>query len=68
MRAARDGDRLLIEIGDDGAGARSGFREGVGLGNTRARLVHLYPGAHSLRIENGPGGGFQVAMEVPFRT
>jgi signal transduction histidine kinase len=44
LSARRDGDQLVIRVEDDGPGVPSvtPVREGVGLGNSRARLHHLY--------------------------
>ena len=59
VRAMRRADRLVLEVQDDGAGldAHGETREGVGLGNTRARLQQLYGPAHSVEIRNADGGG-----------
>lgn len=64
----RDGDDLVLAVLDDGAGLPAGrLREGVGLGNTRARLAGLYGEAASLTIANRPGGGAIVTVRLPFR-
>lgn len=44
LSARREGDQLVIGVEDDGPGVASvtPIREGVGLGNSRARLHHLY--------------------------
>ena len=47
LSARRAGDRLGLEITDNGPGL-TGSREGVGLANTRARLAGLYGDAHRL--------------------
>jgi sensor histidine kinase YesM len=39
---------------------------GLGLANTRARLKQLYGEAAELRTGNGPDGGAQVTMVLPF--
>jgi sensor histidine kinase YesM len=46
-------------------GARS---SGVGLANTRERLVLLYGAAASLECGDGPGGGGSVRIRIPWRT
>ena len=56
---------------DDGVGESASVehRDGVGLGNTRARLLSLYGADH--RFEAGtPAGasGFAVTIEIPYRT
>jgi LytS/YehU family sensor histidine kinase len=65
-----DGGRLVIRVLDDGAGlnGRAPAREGVGLGNTRARLEQLYEGAHTFEIADRPGGGCEVRIEIPAGT
>ena len=54
-----------------GAGGRHDRRpinEGVGLANTRQRLEHLYPGAHSDRRRRAGGRGrLPVTIRLPWR-
>jgi two-component system LytT family sensor kinase len=57
IAARRDGARLVISVTDDGPGAATPValaREGVGLGNTRARLEALYGSRHRLDLTNLP--------------
>ena len=42
-----------------------GFGEGLGLTNTRARLARLYGAAHRFELEDAPGGGLLVTLEIP---
>ncbi len=67
VRAERDGDRLRIRVDDDGVGETPGKerREGVGLGNTRARLAQLYGSRHAFEA-TGDAQGFRVIIEIPF--
>jgi signal transduction histidine kinase len=70
ISAAHDGSQLVITVTDDGAGAATdagSAREGVGLGNTRARLDALYGPAHRLRLSSAPNRGTRVALEIPFK-
>ena len=69
LSARRDGDRLLLQVQDNGAGLPAGAApdEGVGLSNTRARLRQLYGDAHQFEFQNAPGGGLQVRVVIPFR-
>jgi anti-sigma regulatory factor (Ser/Thr protein kinase) len=69
VRAWRDGDRLHLEVRDDGPGlpARPAAEGGVGLANTRARLLHLYGTAGRLEAGNDPHGGCVVTITLPFR-
>lgn len=65
-----DGDRLRLEVRDDGPGligGRERTREGVGLANTRERLAKIY-GPHSqLLLHSEPGRGVSVQIVLPFR-
>jgi len=65
VRAACEGDRLVLEVLDEGAGTspKPGF--GMGLSNTRARLECLYGEAHALDIVALPDGGTRVRVSLP---
>ena len=71
ISAKRDNGSLRIQVRDNGPGlaavkGQAGkVREGLGLSNTRARLEQLYGGAHRFSIENAPGGGLLVTLEIP---
>jgi sensor histidine kinase YesM len=72
IRASRHDDVLRLRVADDGIGALLSAgqrlaREGVGLGNTRARLQHLYGDRHRLALTTAPGAGFAVEIDVPYR-
>ena len=70
IRASRSGGQLQIDVRDSGDGLPPdrliAMNDGVGLGNTRARLAHLYGAAHSFSFANLTGGGFQVTVSIPF--
>jgi signal transduction histidine kinase len=68
VRARRTGARLRVEVADDGIGIGPTLVEGVGLGNTRARLAELYRDAHEFAISSRPTGGVVVTLEIPFRA
>jgi hypothetical protein len=68
VRARFDGERFVLSVGDDGAGVaeRDDTRDGVGLGNTRARLEGLYGPAASLTLSSGDRGrGTVVTVVLP---
>jgi hypothetical protein len=68
INIGRGAEELTIEITDDGPGCAAetgGYREGVGLGNLRQRMRHLYGDRGTFRIEPGGDGGFRVALTVP---
>jgi LytS/YehU family sensor histidine kinase len=68
IAASLDGDRLLVRIADNGCGPKAELREGVGLGNTRARLARLYGPGGSLEVRPRSGGGTEVTIRMPART
>jgi signal transduction histidine kinase len=78
IRAHRVGDRVRIEILDDGVGLPPqwslerggglGIGLGIGLGNVHARLEQMYPGTHVLEVGNRPTGGVAIIIELPFET
>ena len=53
-----------------GLGRTDGVRlkEGLGLGNTRARLEQLYRAAYRFDMSDALEGGLQVTLEIPFVT
>jgi two-component system, LytTR family, sensor kinase len=69
LRCRRSGDRLRIEIEDDGVGGRfhadPSFSEGIGLANVRARLQQMYGARHLFDLESSPGRGTRIAIELP---
>ncbi|MGH8202313.1 MAG: sensor histidine kinase [Steroidobacteraceae bacterium] len=70
LRAQRDGDVLVIEVEDDGRGAVTGVprggREGIGIGNTRARLSYLYGRLAGLELKTRPGESSIARLKLPF--
>ena len=70
IEARAAGDMLVIEVTDDGAGpdgATVAGPEGVGLGNTRARLEALYGAAGGLELTRAEGRGARVVVRIPRR-
>jgi len=68
----RKGDQLVIRVEDDGPGMASlnPVREGVGLGNTRARLQHLYGSRAAVELSAQRDGsglrGTSVVIRLPW--
>jgi signal transduction histidine kinase len=71
VRVSREDQRLSAVVEDDGPGIRgdpqAAVGRGVGLGNLRDRLAHLYGSEASLELENRPEGGLQVRVRMPWR-
>ena len=70
IAAPRNGS-VRIEVRDNGPGLNMDRRlntrkgKGVGLANTRARLIGLYGSAASFELTNRSSGGLTVALEIP---
>jgi LytS/YehU family sensor histidine kinase len=58
---------LELIVRDNGVGLPPGgfSREGIGLGNTRARLRELYGDQHRFELANHPDGGLVVRLTLP---
>ena len=74
LRAERVGERLRLEVLDDGPGPAPGrghggapAGRGVGLSNTRLRLEQLYGAEQRLELAQAPGAGARVTVELPAR-
>jgi two-component system LytT family sensor kinase len=67
IAARREGDRLAISVHDNGPGVGV-RREGVGLGNTRARLAQLYGDKATVTLANAPDGGAVAEIVLPFHV
>jgi len=73
VAAAREKDVLRLSVtndvdaGVDASVPGSNGANGVGLGNTRARLQQLYAGQHRLDAGHTDRGGYRVDIALPFR-
>lgn len=64
----RRGDRVELTVQDDGDGVTGEQREGIGIGNTRARLHALFGASHTLVVSNRADGGALVTISFPYRS
>jgi len=67
VTARRQGQRLLLEVADDGAGAAA-IDPRIGLSNTRERLAQTFGGDHGFEIVTAPDEGFRVRLDLPYRA
>ena len=66
IRARRQGERLIMNVEDNGAGLKANSNgSGIGLKNTRARLEQFYGKDFCFQIENGRERGASVTLDVP---
>jgi len=76
LAAAFDGDALVLEVADDGAGADPSAGSGqaaagasrpggIGLATVRQRLATRFPGRASAEVVTAPGEGFLVRLRMP---
>ena len=72
VRSRLEGDRILIEVADDGVGISAGpansLRKtgaGIGMKNVRERLEVLYGTQARFTVVSNPGRGTLVAIEIP---
>ena len=72
LRSRLEGDRVLIEVADDGVGMgnkpASALRRagaGIGMKNVRERLEVLYGDQARFSVDSSPGRGTRVSIEIP---
>jgi LytS/YehU family sensor histidine kinase len=68
--AERRGDRLVLQVRDDGVGlpaVGAPARAGIGLRNASERLRQLYGKDHRFELRPGENGGVVVEIDIPWR-
>lgn len=72
LRSKLEGDRVLIEVLDDGVGMgdrpNTGIRRdgaGIGMKNVQERLEVLYGQQATFKVVSNPGRGTSVSIEIP---
>ncbi len=68
VEARAENGSLKLAVRDNGAGMKhTGDNEGIGLANTRSRLMQLYGPQATLTIKTGSGSGCSVELVIPLR-
>jgi two-component system LytT family sensor kinase len=72
LRSRLNGDRVMIEVADDGVGMGnkppSALRRdgaGIGMTNVRERLEVLYGNQARFSVISNPGRGTLISIEIP---
>ncbi len=72
LRSKLNGDRVLIEVADDGVGMgnrpHTGLNNsgaGIGMKNVQERLEVLYGAQATFKVVSNPGRGTRVSIEIP---
>lgn len=74
LNIKRDDNKLLIQLRDTGPGIdefnnkKDENSSGVGLTNTKNRLLQLYPNDHNITINNHKDVGLEININIPFET
>jgi sensor histidine kinase YesM len=64
----RIGDKLWMQVRDDGAGPNGSTTQGHGIGmqNVRERLAYFYSDNYKLDIVSPVDGGYEVTIQIPY--
>ncbi len=71
ISATRDGTRLILTVYNDGPPLpkeEAALSRGIGMQNSRARLLMLYGDEARLRLRDTPPHGVRAEIILPFRT
>lgn len=70
INSYKKGKFLFIKVSDDGVGLSASEKnfvvKGIGLANTKARLLHLYKDEQNFEINPENEKGFAVLLKIPF--
>ena len=71
ISSRREGDKLRMEVRDDGVGlsedALTALQKGIGVSTTRARLQHLFGADYRFEFHR-QASGLTVVVAIPWRT
>ena len=68
ISASLNSGELILTVKDNGPGCpEDSICEGIGISNTRERLVQLYGGRADFHVGNAKEGGFLAALKIPCR-
>jgi signal transduction histidine kinase len=64
----RIGDKLWMQVKDDGCGTDTSSTKGHGIGlqNIRERLAYFYPDSYEFRTVSPASGGYEVTIQIPY--
>ncbi len=64
----RVGDRLWMQVRDNGCGPTNSDTKGHGIGmrNIRERLEYFYPDAYKFDVVVPQAGGYEVTIQIPY--
>ena len=65
VRASCDGDRLSVQVIDNGAGLQPGTGNGMGLANVREQLQSRFGGAAGFQLRPLQSGGAVAEVSIP---